>query len=146
MNIAKAMLLLSVLVSAGIYAVSGEAEKAPQALVAEEGITFLTSGEMKRAVDSKDSIILDARTGTNDDGKRIPGAKSLSPTSSAEEVSKHFPNKASSIVTYCANLKCPASAALAKHLRALGYKDVKEYPEGIQGWIAAGYPVESAVK
>ena len=31
-------------------------------------------------------VILDARTGKYDDGRRIPGAKSLSPTAKPEEV------------------------------------------------------------
>jgi len=26
----------------------------------------------------------------------------------------------------------------------MGYKDVVEYPEGKQGWMEAGYPVEKA--
>jgi len=156
MDIVKAMAVSSLLASLSAYAVSGEAGKASDCdagtcsavkqSVSKDGVVLVTSGDMKRIVDAKDSIILDARTGVNDDGQRIPGAKSLSPSASEEEVSKRVPNKASSIVTYCANLKCPASAALANRLRSLGYRDVKEYPEGIQGWISTGNPVENAVK
>ncbi len=40
------------------------------------------------------------------------------------------------LVTYCTNLKCPASRALAARLTALGYTHVLEYPEGIEGWVS----------
>ncbi len=157
MNIMKTMIALAaVAASCGLAMADGQ-EKAPgcqsgvcavtdKPALSEEGFQLLTSGEMKRIVDSKSAIILDARTGKYDDGQRIPGAKALSPMSSKEEVSQALPDKGASIVTYCANLKCPASAALAKHLKELGYMNIKEYPEGIQGWISAGNPVEKAAK
>jgi rhodanese-related sulfurtransferase len=86
--------------------------------------------------------ILDARTGKYDDGRRVPGAGSLSASSSAAEVAEILPDKSELVVTYCANLKCPASRMLAAHLRKLGYKNVLEYPQGIDGWVASGYKVE----
>ncbi|PKL49760.1 MAG: hypothetical protein CVV42_05340 [Candidatus Riflebacteria bacterium HGW-Riflebacteria-2] len=89
-------------------------------------------------------IILDARSGKYDDGKRIPGALSLNSESKPEEISKVLPNKEALVVTYCANLKCPASNLLYKHLKSLGYSNLIEYPEGIQGWIEAGNPVKQA--
>jgi rhodanese-related sulfurtransferase/YHS domain-containing protein len=88
--------------------------------------------------------ILDARSGKYDDGKRIPGARSLTSQAGAEEVQKVIPSKKSLVITYCANLKCPASARLAAHLRKLGYTNVMEYPEGIEGWITAGGEVTTA--
>ncbi len=102
----------------------------------------LSAEELKNIVDNKSSLIFDARTGKYDTGERIPGAKSLSAESSAAEVAKAIPDKNASIVTYCANPKCPASEALAKHLKKLGYTNIMEYPEGIDGWIKAGYKVD----
>lgn len=89
-------------------------------------------------------IILDARAGEYDDGKRLPGALSLNADSKAEDIAKTLPSKESLIVTYCANLKCPASHKLYTHLKSLGYTNLIEYPEGIQGWIEAGNPVNIA--
>lgn len=91
-------------------------------------------------------MLLDARTGKYDDGRRIPGAKALSPAAKEEEVSQMLPDKNALVVTYCANLHCPASAQLAARLRELGYKNVLEDHEGIDGWAAAGLPVETAAK
>ncbi len=90
--------------------------------------------------------ILDARTGKYDDGRRIPGARALSPEAGAEEAARLIPSKDALVVTYCANLHCPASARLAAHLRKLGYVNVLEYPYGIDGWAAADMKVETSRK
>jgi len=90
--------------------------------------------------------VLDARVGKFDDGNRIPGAKALAPDAPAEKVTSMLPDSQALIVTYCVNLKCPASSLLAKRLRQLGYSNVLEYHEGIEGWIAAGNAVEKAAR
>ena len=91
-------------------------------------------------------VIIDARTGKYDDGRRIPGAGNLAADASTEEVGKVIKSKDQLIVTYCSNLKCPASGMLAEHLRKMGYKNVVEYPFGIQGWVADGNATEKAGK
>jgi rhodanese-related sulfurtransferase len=87
-------------------------------------------------------VLLDARSGKWDDGRRIPGARSLNAGSSDKDIAAIVPAKDTLVVTYCANLKCQASPMLAKHLRELGYTNVIELPEGIDGWAAAGQKVE----
>ena len=57
-----------------------------------------------------------------------------------------IPTKDTLVVTYCSNLKCPASAQLASALRKQGYSNILEYPVGIEGWVAAGNEVEKANK
>ncbi len=89
----------------------------------------------------QDVVLLDARSGQYDDGRRIPGAKQLHDNCSAEEAAAAIPSKTSLIVTYCSNTRCPASDRLAKRLFALGYTNLLEYPEGIQGWCSAQNPV-----
>jgi rhodanese-related sulfurtransferase len=90
--------------------------------------------------------ILDARSGKYDDGRRLPGAKALSPMAKDAEVTAALPDKTALIVTYCVDPKCPASHQLGEKLRALGYTNVLEDHEGIEGWVAAGKPVEQAPK
>lgn len=85
--------------------------------------------------------LLDARTAKYDDGRRIPGAQGLSADAKDEDILAKLKSKDTLIVTYCANLQCPASRALADKLRALGYKHVLEYPLGIEGWASAGNAV-----
>lgn len=99
---------------------------------------------LKTLIDARTPVvILDARTGQYDDGRRIPGAKSLSPEATPEQVAAVVKAQDALIVTYCANLKCPASHMLAEHLKSLGYKNILEYRKGIEGWAAAGHPVDN---
>ena len=98
----------------------------------------ISTFQLKAYVESGEAILLDARSGKYDDGFRIPGAKSLNAKSTAEEIAKVVPAKDALVVTYCSNLQCPASKALFDHLSSLGYTNLKEYPEGIAGWRAAG--------
>lgn len=107
-----------------------------------QNVEELSTDQLKALLASESApVVLDARTGKFDDGRRIPGAKSLNAGSSAEEVQAVVADKHTPVVTYCSNLKCPASAQLAAHLRKLGYTNVKEYPQGIEGWVEAGHPV-----
>lgn len=86
------------------------------------------------------AVVLDARTGKYDDGRRLPGAQALAPDASAADAATFIPDKTSLVVTYCANPQCPASDHLARHLRELGYTNVIEYRGGIETWVNAGLP------
>ena len=87
-------------------------------------------------------VLLDARSGKWDDKSRIPGAQSLNDKSTKEEIEKTIETKDTLVVTYCSNLKCPASNRLYIHLKKLGYKNVLEYPFGIQRWLETGNDIE----
>lgn len=91
-------------------------------------------------------VLLDARAGKYDDGRRIPGAKALAPGATAEQAAQVIPTKETLVVAYCTNLKCPASRLLAEQLAKLGYTNLLKYPEGIEGWAAAGMKVEPPAK
>ena len=91
-------------------------------------------------------VLLDARSGKWDDGRRLPGAKALAPDATAEAAALLIPTKDTLVVVYCSNLKCPASAMLAGQLAGFGYTNLLKYPEGIDGWAAAGNPVEAPTK
>lgn len=98
----------------------------------------ISTRQMMEHVAAGEALILDARFGEYDDGTRIPGGQSLNINSNAEEVAKVIPKTDSLVITYCNNPKCPASKMLAEHLNNLGYTNVLVYPDGIDGWKAAG--------
>lgn len=52
-------------------------------------------------------------------------------------------DKSTAIVVYCADLPCANSGIAAARLRELGYTNVRDYAEGKQDWLDAGYPTES---
>lgn len=107
-----------------------------------KGFGHIDTNALAHLIDSKvPVIILDARTGQYDDGKRIATAQTLNGESSSEQVSKVIPSKKSLIVVYCSNTQCPASMMLATHLSELGYSHILKYDQGIQGWIESGYPI-----
>ncbi|HMP76291.1 MAG TPA: rhodanese-like domain-containing protein [Kiritimatiellia bacterium] len=85
--------------------------------------------------------LIDARTAKWDDGRRLPGAISMSAESTDEQIVAALPDKAASIVTYCSNEKCPASDTLAARLIGLGYENVVKYPQGLDGWAESGHGV-----
>lgn len=87
------------------------------------------------------AVILDARSGKFDDGRRIAGAVSLTADAKDEDIAKAAPDKNALVITYCAGLTCPASGMLAERLRKMGYVNVVEYPQGIEGWVNAGNSV-----
>ena len=87
--------------------------------------------------------LIDAR-GPSDE--KIPSAKFLTGKSTVTEIQAAIPSKKSLVVTYCANVKCPASGKLASHLEDLGYENVLEYPGGIHSWIEEGLRVESGAE
>ena len=112
------------------------------AKVKKAGSAEIDTAALKRLLASDKKVtILDARSGKWDDKRRIPGADNLAASASAEEVGKKIPVKDALVVTYCANTECQASGKLAAHLKQLGYKNVIEYPKGIEGWEADGNEV-----
>lgn len=112
----------------------------------DAGGTITTAGLAALLRAKTPVAVFDARTGQYDDGKRLPGAKSLSAASSDADIAAAAPDKNALIVTYCAGLTCPASHQLADKLKGLGYANVIEYAEGIAGWTAAGNAVDQARK
>ncbi len=104
---------------------------------------YINIAVLENLIESKVPMaLLDARSGKWDDKTRIPGAQSLNDKSTKDEVAKIIQTKNTLVVTYCSNLKCPASNRLYIHLKKLGYKNVLEYPFGIQGWLEAGNDIE----
>ena len=87
-------------------------------------------------------VIIDARGGKWDDGKRIGKAKNLTYEATKEDAARAIPDKKALIVVYCSNPQCPASVLLANRLMDLGYSNILKYGEGIQGWIESGHPVK----
>jgi len=89
-------------------------------------------------------VVVDARTAKYDDGKRIPGALTVPADATPEQIAAALPDKSAKVVVYCTSPKCPASAKLAKTLVKHGYTAVQKYPDGIEGWVAAGKPTTQA--
>ena len=109
-------------------------------LQGKKGMPMVNTAAIRALVNSKTKmIVLDARSGKWDDGKRIPGAKQLSPDATKNDIKKAVgEDKNALIITYCGGPQCPLSSKLAERLKKMGYTNVIEYPEGMPGWTEAG--------
>lgn len=105
-------------------------------------VNTIDTAALQQKITAGDALtIVDARSAKWDDGKRLPGAISVSAESTDEQIAAALPDKAASIITYCSNEKCPASQTLAERLIGLGYTSVVKYPQGIEAWTEAGHDI-----
>ncbi len=75
----------------------------------------------------------------------LPGAMNIPAGPDFEAKATHaIPNKSQTVVVYCSDSECDASAVAAARLEALGYRDVQEYAAGKVDWQQSGLPVESS--
>ena len=69
----------------------------------------------------------------------IPGAKFFNVRNWKDLLPK---DKNQTVVLYCANRLCQASEMAAREVMKLGYTDVRQMPDGIDGWKLSGRPIE----
>lgn len=119
------------------------AMKAPAQMVSS-----INAAGLKTLMDARiPMVLLDARYGKYDDGKRIPGARALKCEgciSNPEFVGKVARSKNDLIVAYCGVSQCPLSSMLAKKLRSAGYGNVIVFKDGISSWAKSGFQTVSS--
>lgn len=69
----------------------------------------------------------------------IPGAKFFNVRNWQDLLPK---DKDQTVVLYCANRLCQASEMAAREVMKLGYTDVRQMPDGIEGWKLSGRKIE----
>lgn len=120
-----------------------EAEDSSADVSSVKSYATVSSEQLQSLLASReDVVVLDARSGRFDDGRRIPGARQLSPDAPEKYIVASVPDKDVPVVVYCSNEKCPAGDRLAQRLVEHGFRHVHKLPEGIDGWEGAGHPVE----
>ncbi|MEU5259401.1 rhodanese-like domain-containing protein [Amycolatopsis sp. NPDC021455] len=105
---------------------------------------LITRDELKAALDEGTATVVDALGGEYYARQHLPGAVALVPADVDARAAAVLPDRAAPVVTYCSNPACPNSGQVADRLTALGYADVRKYREGIEDWVAAGLPTETA--
>lgn len=100
---------------------------------------------LKNLIDTKAPVvILDARNKKWDDGRRIPGGRSLPFDSDTALITQVVPDKDALVVVYCGSNHCPAGNALKEKMISEGYTHVLEYAGGMKEWgDEMNYSVES---
>jgi rhodanese-related sulfurtransferase len=100
--------------------------------------------DLKSKLDQKQVTVVETLAPERYREAHIPSSLNIPPERIKELALQLLPNKNAEIVTYCANTHWHASQYAARELAAMGYKNVAHYPEGKQGWMEAGLPVEKA--
>jgi rhodanese-related sulfurtransferase len=108
--------------------------------------TLITRDELQAAIENGEVTVVDALPASYFEQQHLPGAVNLFVDEAAGRAADVLPDKAAAIVTYCSNVACPNSERVARTLSRLGYTNVRKYPEGIQDWVEAGLPTESAAR
>lgn len=125
--------------SAGTASASGS-----EAHEAAPRFAIVTVDQVATRVEAHDAhlAVFDANGRETFDEHHVPGARwvNYDAVTAAELPADH----ATSLVFYCANEQCSASHVAAESAVDLGYTDVAVMGGGIQGWVAAGKPVETS--
>jgi rhodanese-related sulfurtransferase len=99
---------------------------------------------LRAAIEAGEVTVVDALGGEYWARQHLPGAVPLVVADVPARAADLLPSRDAAIVTYCSNPACPNSGQVAEALTGLGYSNVRKYREGIEDWVAAGLPVESA--
>ncbi|MGZ9930474.1 rhodanese-like domain-containing protein [Streptomyces sp. NC-S4] len=105
---------------------------------------LITRDELAAAIEDGAVTVVDTLGGEYYARQHLPGALALAPADVDAQASTVLPDREAAIVTYCSNPACSNSGQVADRLTALGYTDVRKYREGIQDWVEAGLPTETA--
>ncbi len=99
---------------------------------------------LKTMLDGDMAVLFDARKRSEYEMGHIPGAVSFSLYEFKDRYNQlqDLLNSGKTIVTYCVNPSCHDSHLLATKLNGRGHKDLLIYKDGIEGWLALGYPTE----
>lgn len=106
--------------------------------------TLISRDELRAAIDAGAVTVVDALGGDYYAQRHLPGAVALAPPDVDAQAPAVLPDRDAAIVTYCSNAACPNSGQVATRLATLGYGNVRTYRDGIQDWVGAGLPTESA--
>ena len=105
---------------------------------------LITRSELEELIAANAVVVLDTLPEAYFAQVHLPGALNLVETNVDTLAASLIPTKDSAVVTYCSNAACGNSQAVANRLERLGYTNVRKYRDGIQDWVEAGNPVESA--
>jgi len=105
---------------------------------------LITRDELRAEIEAGTVTVVDALGESYWAQQHLPGAIYLVADDVDAQAARLLPDRAAAIVTYCSNLACPNSGQVAGKLETLGYTNVRTYREGIQDWVEAGLPIDSA--
>jgi rhodanese-related sulfurtransferase len=105
-------------------------------------VRTLSTEELQQRLDRDSGLhVLNVQTDQFFAGELIPGSRRVPLDAIGPDALDLA--KDAQIVTYCAGPACSQSSEAAVKLAELGYTNVRTYPDGLQGWKAAGNTIVS---
>jgi rhodanese-related sulfurtransferase len=106
------------------------------------GLRTVSPRDLRREIESGATAVIDVNGPGSWERAHVPGARHLDaaafgPSDLPEE-------RSAALVFYCSNPLCRKAPNAARRARGFGWENVRVMSAGIQGWISAGLPVESA--
>jgi rhodanese-related sulfurtransferase len=106
-------------------------------------VRTLTTVELQQGLDRDSGLhLLNVQTDQFFTGELIPGSRRV-PLDTIAPGAPDLPKDAA-IVTYCAGPSCSQSLEAANKLAELGFTNVRTFPDGLEGWKAAGNALVSS--
>jgi rhodanese-related sulfurtransferase len=116
---------------------------AATALAGTGKVADISHADLQKAITAKAVTVLDVNGTDSFKEGRIPGA--IDYIANEAKLAALLPkDKNALIVAYCGNEYCTAYQAAASTAIALGYKNVKHYAPGIDGWKKSGAKIEKS--
>ena len=113
------------------------------AAAASSKVPSISHADLEKAIQAKAVTLLDVNGSDSFQEARIPGA--IDYIAHKAKLASLLPaDKNALVVAYCGNEYCTAYLAAATAAMELGYKNVKHYAPGIDGWKQAGAKVEKS--
>jgi rhodanese-related sulfurtransferase len=106
------------------------------------GLGSISPAALRDLMREKSVTVIDVNSHQSWSRAHVPGAINLDPTS--YDANDLPADKASSLVFYCSNPLCRKAPNAARRARKLGYANAIVMSAGINGWVNANLPVESA--
>ena len=111
------------------------------ALKSDQEFIFISTDDLAKGIKEKSVFVFDANVPSVYQKNHIPTAMHVNYNSPDLKLLPQ--NKNASLVFYCKNPHCLASHEAAGVAKSNGYTNVRVYPLGIDGWIAAGMLAET---
>lgn len=109
-------------------------------------VETVSADEVKQSIENDRAAVVNVLPREYFEDEHIPNSMNLTMkiTDGEEERNLEEFDKDGEIIVHCASASCESSQVMAETLESIGFKNVKDYEEGIAGWKDHGYEVESA--
>jgi len=108
------------------------------------GLKTISPAELLTLTERGGVSVFDVNAFQSWERNHVPTARHLDPQ--RFEAAMLPQSRDAELVFYCSNPMCRKAPLAAKRARDLGYANVRVMSAGIQGWLNASLPVESAAR